>query len=46
LAECGYAAGALAGILKLTASNELVPAVRSTIRGERHMSSRLRDPPV
>jgi DNA-binding NarL/FixJ family response regulator len=46
LAERGYAAGALACVLKLTAADELVPAVRTAIRGERHVSLRLRDPPV
>jgi DNA-binding NarL/FixJ family response regulator len=45
LAERGYTAGALACVLKLTAADELVPAVRTATRGERHMSSRLRDPP-
>ena len=46
LAERGYAAGALACVLKLTAADELVPAVRAAIRGERQVSPRLRDPPV
>jgi DNA-binding NarL/FixJ family response regulator len=38
-------AGALAYVLKLTAADELVLAVRMAIRGQRHMSPRLRDPP-
>jgi DNA-binding NarL/FixJ family response regulator len=46
LAERGYAAGALACVLKLTAADELVPAVRTAIRGERHVSAWLRGPPV
>lgn len=47
LAERGYAAVALACVLKLTATaDELVPAVRTAIRGKRHVSPRLRDPPV
>ena len=46
LAERGYAAGALACVLKLTAADELVPAVRTAIRGVRHVSLRLRDPPA
>ena len=45
LAERGYAAGALACVLKLTAADELVPAVRMAIRGQRQVSPRLRDPP-
>ena len=45
-AEHGYTAGALAGVLKLTAADELVRAVRVAIRDERRVSSRLRDPPV
>ena len=46
LAERGYAAGALACVLKLTAADDLVPAVRTALRGERYASPRLRDPPV
>jgi DNA-binding NarL/FixJ family response regulator len=46
LAERGYAAGALACVLKLTAADELMPAVRRAIRGERYVSPRLRAPPV
>jgi DNA-binding NarL/FixJ family response regulator len=46
LAERGYAVGALACVLKLTAADELVPAVRMAIRGERHVPPRLRDPPA
>jgi DNA-binding NarL/FixJ family response regulator len=41
LAERGYAAGALACVLKLAAPRELVPAVRAALRGERYLS-----PPV
>jgi DNA-binding NarL/FixJ family response regulator len=36
LAERGYAAGALACVMKLTASHDLVPAVRTVLRGERY----------
>jgi DNA-binding NarL/FixJ family response regulator len=46
LAERGYAAGALACVPKVAAADELVPAVRMAIRGERHVVPRLRDPPV
>jgi len=35
LAEQGYAAGALAFVVKLTASSHLVPAVRAALRNER-----------
>jgi DNA-binding NarL/FixJ family response regulator len=38
LAERGYAAGALACVLKLSAARELVPAVRAVLRGERYRS--------
>jgi DNA-binding NarL/FixJ family response regulator len=38
LAERGYAAGALACVLKLAAARELVPAVRAVLRGERYRS--------
>ena len=41
LAALGYAAGALACILKLTAAQELVPAVRAVLRGERYVSTRI-----
>jgi DNA-binding NarL/FixJ family response regulator len=40
LAERGYAAGALACVLKLTADRELVPAVRAVLRGERYVPRR------
>ena len=43
LAERGYAAGALAYVLKHSAGHELVPAVRAAIRGERYSSSSTRD---
>jgi DNA-binding NarL/FixJ family response regulator len=46
LAERGYAAGALAYVLKLTAADHLVPAVRAAIRGERYVTPRLQDPPI
>ncbi|HXJ78523.1 MAG TPA: response regulator transcription factor [Candidatus Methylomirabilis sp.] len=50
LAERGYAAGALGYVSKHHASQELVPAVRSVMRGERYVSPRIRggggDPPV
>ena len=45
LTEQGYAAGALACVLKLAAADELVPAVRTAIRGERHVSPRSRNAP-
>jgi len=38
LVECGLAAGALGYVLKRVAGDELVPAVRSALRGERHVS--------
>ena len=47
----GYAAGALAYVMKLTASTDLVPAVRTALRGERHRTPNSRlggetsDPP-
>ena len=34
--ERGYAAGALAYVVKLAASRDLVPAVRTALRGERY----------
>lgn len=40
LAERGYAAGALACVLKIAAAQELVPAVRTVLRGERYVSPR------
>ena len=36
LAEGGYAAGALACVLKISAAHDLVPAVRAALRGERY----------
>jgi DNA-binding NarL/FixJ family response regulator len=38
LADRGYAAGALAYVTKLTASRDLVPAIRAALRGERYRS--------
>jgi DNA-binding NarL/FixJ family response regulator len=46
LAARGYAAGALACVVKLTAADDLVPAVRAALRGERYVTPRLRDRPV
>jgi DNA-binding NarL/FixJ family response regulator len=40
LAERGYAAGALGYVLKVSAARDLVPAVRSALRGERYVSAR------
>ena len=40
LAERGFAAGALAYVLKITAAHELVPAVHAAFRGERYVSPR------
>jgi DNA-binding NarL/FixJ family response regulator len=40
LAERGFAAGALAYVLKITAPHELVPAVHAAMRGERYVSQR------
>jgi DNA-binding NarL/FixJ family response regulator len=40
LAERGYAAGALAYVLKITAPHDLVPAVHAAMRGERYVSQR------
>ena len=42
LIERGYAAGALAYVLKHRAGHELVPAVRAAMRGERYSSSSIR----
>ena len=39
LAERGYAAGALAFVSKHRAGDELVPAVRAALRGERYVST-------
>ena len=41
LAERGLSAGALAYVLKRDAGDELVPAVHSALRGERHVSPHL-----
>jgi DNA-binding NarL/FixJ family response regulator len=38
LAERGFEAGALGYVLKPAAGDELVPAIRSALRGERHVS--------
>ena len=38
LAERGYAAGALAYVLKVTAARDLIPAVRAVLRGERFLA--------
>ena len=43
LAERGYAAGALAYVLKRTAARELVPALRAAMRDERYMSPSIRE---
>jgi DNA-binding NarL/FixJ family response regulator len=40
LVERGYAAGALAYVLKVTAAHDLAPAVRAVLRGERYVSTR------
>jgi DNA-binding NarL/FixJ family response regulator len=42
LAERGYAAGALAYVLKRTAARELVLALRAAIRNERYVSPSIR----
>lgn len=39
LAERGFAAGALAYVLKLAAAHDLVPAVRAVLHGERYVST-------
>jgi len=44
LIERGLAAGALGYVLKLSAGDELVPAVRAALRGERYVSVRLARP--
>jgi DNA-binding NarL/FixJ family response regulator len=43
LAQLGYAAGALAYVLKHTAGRELVPALRAAMRDERYVSPNTRD---
>jgi len=40
LIERGYAAGALAYVMKDTVSRELIQAVRTALRGERYISQR------
>jgi DNA-binding NarL/FixJ family response regulator len=40
LIERGYAAGALAYVMKDMVSRELIPAVRTALRGERYLSQR------
>ena len=44
LAELGLSAGVMAYVLKRDAGDELVPAVHSALRGERHVSSRVHVP--
>jgi DNA-binding NarL/FixJ family response regulator len=41
LMERGFEAGALGYVMKRAASDELLPAVRSALRGERHVSAEL-----
>jgi DNA-binding NarL/FixJ family response regulator len=43
LAERGYAAGALAYVLKHAAGRELLPALRAAMRDERYVSPSVRD---
>ena len=38
LVQQGLAAGALGYVLKLTAGDDLIPAVRAALRGERHVA--------
>ena len=38
LVKCGMATGALGYVLKLAAGDDLIPAVRAALRGERHIS--------
>ena len=40
LIERGYAAGALAYVMKDTVTRELIPAIRTALRGERYVSQR------
>ena len=42
LAERGVSAGAMGYVLKLLAGDELVPAVKAAMRGERHVSDTAR----
>jgi DNA-binding NarL/FixJ family response regulator len=46
LVERGLATGALGYVLKVTAGDELVPAVRAALRGERHVSGPSRIVPL
>jgi DNA-binding NarL/FixJ family response regulator len=41
LEELGLSAGVMAYVLKRDAGEELIPAVRSALRGERHVRSRV-----
>jgi DNA-binding NarL/FixJ family response regulator len=41
LVQCGLAAGALGYVLKEAAGEDLIPAVRAALRGERHVSRAL-----
>jgi DNA-binding NarL/FixJ family response regulator len=43
LIERGYAAGALAYVLKRNAGHELAPAVRAAMRGQRYAPPSIRD---
>lgn len=43
LAERGYASGALACVSKHRAGQELLPAVRAALRGERYVGSGIQD---
>ena len=38
LMQKGLATGALGYVLKLTAGDDLLPAIRAALRGERHLS--------
>ena len=46
LAERGVSAGVMGYVLKLVAGDELVPAVKAAMRGERHLSDTASVPPV
>jgi DNA-binding NarL/FixJ family response regulator len=46
LAERGVSAGVMGYVLKLVAGDELVPAVKAAMRGERHLSDTTSVPPV
>src|SRR5262249_30909858 len=45
LMERGFAAGALAYVVKLSASRDLVPAVRAALRDERYLPSQVAEAP-